>query len=227
LPGLALPASWPRPAQWAAVALVSLATALLALHAWRHLRVGARPTELQRGAGLAYRVDLNRASFSELLQLPGVGNNLARRIEHYRQAAGGFRRVEDLREVGGIGPATLERLRPWVCVGSEGAEESEPPADDRPAPRKAVAKAGRPPSQREVALKGVRINVNRASRADLQRLPGIGPKLAQRLLDERGRRPFASVDELRRVPGIGPKTLARLRPYVAVAGDAVQVRQAK
>jgi competence protein ComEA len=50
----------------------------------------------------------------------------------------------------------------------------------------------------------------------LQKLPGIGPRLAQRILDERAKSVFKSVDDLRRVSGIGPKTLEKLRAYVTV-----------
>jgi competence protein ComEA len=57
------------------------------------------------------------------------------------------------------------------------------------------------------------INVNSASPTELEALPGIGPSLAQAIIDNR---PYASVDELERVPGIGPATLEKLRPYVVV-----------
>jgi competence protein ComEA len=226
VPGLSLPASWPRPAQGAAGILLVLATFLLGANAWGHLRFGACPTELQGDLGLDYRVDLNRAGRAELLQLPGVGPNLAERIESYRKAHGGFRKIEELRQVRGIGPALLERLRPWVYIGSDREEVSEVPA--RSAPRRpAAAKSKRVLSKREAALKGVRININRASRAELQRLPRIGTILSQRILEERLRRPFASVEELRRVRGIGPKTVDLLRPYVCVTGDPVQIQAAK
>jgi competence protein ComEA len=62
-------------------------------------------------------LDLARATVAELERLPGVGPALARRIVEAREAGGGFRRPEDLLEVRGIGPATLERLRPLVTVG--------------------------------------------------------------------------------------------------------------
>jgi competence protein ComEA len=62
-------------------------------------------------------VDLARATVAELERLPGVGPELARRIVEAREAGGGFRRLEELLEVPGIGPATLERLRPLVTVG--------------------------------------------------------------------------------------------------------------
>ncbi|HXJ77752.1 MAG TPA: ComEA family DNA-binding protein [Candidatus Methylomirabilis sp.] len=62
------------------------------------------------------------------------------------------------------------------------------------------------------------LDINRATVAELARLPGVGPALAQRIFDERERRGrFDSPDALRRVMGIGPKKLAALRDLVTVA----------
>jgi competence ComEA-like helix-hairpin-helix protein len=60
------------------------------------------------------------------------------------------------------------------------------------------------------------IPINTAGAAELQRLPRIGPTLAQRILAERRKAPFRSVDDLRRVRGIGAKTLERLLPFITV-----------
>ncbi|MEO5680522.1 MAG: helix-hairpin-helix domain-containing protein [Acidimicrobiales bacterium] len=61
-------------------------------------------------------VDLNRATPAELDSLPGVGPATAAAIITWRDEHHGFRHVEDLLEVPGIGPARLERLRPLVRV---------------------------------------------------------------------------------------------------------------
>jgi competence protein ComEA len=60
------------------------------------------------------------------------------------------------------------------------------------------------------------IDLNRATTVELQRLPGIGPKLSERIVAERLNGPFRSVEDLRRVYGIGAKTIDRLRPHVTV-----------
>jgi competence ComEA-like helix-hairpin-helix protein len=71
-------------------------------------------------------------------------------------------------------------------------------------------------SARKLTEGDSRINVNRASLDELQRLPGIGPKLAKGIIDQRQVLPFRHVDDLRKVSGIGPKTLDKIRPLVRV-----------
>ena len=60
------------------------------------------------------------------------------------------------------------------------------------------------------------VRINSASAGELQQLPGIGPALAQRIVETRSRGRFTSVDDLLRVPGIGKAKLAKLRAYVEV-----------
>lgn len=60
------------------------------------------------------------------------------------------------------------------------------------------------------------VRINSASVSELQQLPGIGPALAQRIVETRKGGRFTSVDDLLRVPGIGKAKLAKLRDYVEV-----------
>lgn len=60
------------------------------------------------------------------------------------------------------------------------------------------------------------VRINSASTGELQQLPGIGPALAQRIVDTRSRGRFTSAEDLLRVPGIGKAKLAKLRDYVEV-----------
>ena len=57
--------------------------------------------------------------------------------------------------------------------------------------------------------------MNEATFEEVQRLPSIGPKLAERIM---ANRPFHTVEDLLKVGGVGTKTLERLRPLVRVEG---------
>jgi competence ComEA-like helix-hairpin-helix protein len=67
-------------------------------------------------------VDVNRAGQDEFTLLPGIGPVKAREIVAHRDVHGPFRSIDGLDEVKGIGPSTLERLRPFVTLGGARAK---------------------------------------------------------------------------------------------------------
>ena len=69
-------------------------------------------------------VNLNTASAADLESLPGIGKSTAQRIVEYRQKSGGFKKVEELMNVKGIGEKSFLKLKPLVTLG-----------DAKPAPK--------------------------------------------------------------------------------------------
>lgn len=103
-------------------------------------------------------------------------------------------------------PRPPKRPRPPDPAGADGAAgtRSGAPADAGPKP--AGVEDPRP------------LDVNRASLEQFARLPGIGPRLARRIVEERERRGrFESPDALRSVLGVGPKKLAAVRDLLTAA----------
>ena len=69
-------------------------------------------------------VNINTASADQLEALPGIGAKTATRIVEYRQKNGGFKKVEDLMNIRGIGEKNFLRLKPFITVGAPKAERA-------------------------------------------------------------------------------------------------------
>ena len=69
------------------------------------------------------------------------------------------------------------------------------------------------------AKPAVQVNLNTATVADLQELPGVGAKVAARIVEYRQKQgPFKRIEELMNIQGIGEKSFLKLRPQITVGG---------
>lgn len=76
----------------------------------------------------SHRVNLNRAGAAELAALPEIGPSLAKVIVADRSARGAFATVDELTRVRGVGPATVEAVRPLATVGDADPADGSPTA---------------------------------------------------------------------------------------------------
>jgi competence protein ComEA len=100
-----------------------VATALLALI------VGTGSTAAQEprtppATHAAAALNLNTATATQLEGLPGIGKATAERIVEYRQKSGGFKKIEDLMNVRGIGEKNFLKLKPLITVAPARVERA-------------------------------------------------------------------------------------------------------
>ena len=100
------------------VVAVVLVLGLIVSCVWWTFQGGWRGglTEIDGAQPRAYsfKVDVNRAAWHELAQLPDIGEVTARKIVASRKSQGPFADPDDLQRVRGIGPKTVERIRPYL-----------------------------------------------------------------------------------------------------------------
>jgi competence protein ComEA len=166
-----------------------------------------RDSAMRQGRPLAQdeHINVDLAPAGELARLPRVGPRLAKTIVADRQAHGPFGSLDGLDRVAGIGPGLLKTIGPHV-VFSGAAGQGTREAGGGGGAVGPVAPGGPSP-----------LNINTASLAELDALPGIGPAKARAILryrEEHG--DFATIEGLAGVPGLTRAVLARLKERVVV-----------
>jgi len=151
-----------------------------------------RDSAMRQGRPLAEgeRIDVDVAAAGELARLPKVGPRLAKTIVADRQAHGPFGGLGGLDRVAGVGPGLLKTLTPHVVFSGSGAPKNAATAQKM-------------------------LDINTATVAELDGLPGIGPAKAQAIVryrEEHG--PFIDVEALAGVPGLSRTIGTRLSRLV-------------
>ncbi len=149
------------------------------------------------GVSMDQGIDLNTATPEQLQTVPGVGPSMAERII----AARPFRSVEDLLNVPGIGPAKFESWKTHFRVSGSAAARG----------------TGGVASTSSSNATGGKINLNTATAEELQKIPGVGPSMAQAIIEYRNKNGrFQKLEDVDNVPRVGPAMIERMRPLVFV-----------
>lgn len=166
---------------------------------------GAEVVRLRNPLLMGEPLDLVRDPVDAITSVPGVSAAGAMALVSATadRAPDAPPSTRDLAKVDGLSRSGRERLIEVSKVASSPAFSS---SSREPSARKAASSASREP-----------VAINTATQAELERLPGIGPSLAAKIVADRAAKgPFRSVDDLDRVAGIGPATVERLRPMAVL-----------
>lgn len=138
--------------------------------------------EVRHAAALGWRLDVNRATAGDWIRLPGCTAHQADLLQRLQAGGVQLSGPDDLREVLGLQPATLTSWLPLLVFRWYGDASAQPSA---PSP----------------------VAVNQAAAAALERLPGLTPERARRLLRERSRAPFRDLADLGERLALPPSVL--------------------
>jgi competence protein ComEA len=163
----------------------------------------AKSTATTEPKAKSEKVNLNTADAATLEDLPGIGPAHAKAIIEARP----FKSVDELANVKGIGKSRSDRLKDLVTV-------TAPAAAKTATAKGATAKTSDAATKDMPKLKaGQKININTASKDELDVLPGIGPVRAQAIIDGR---PFKTIEDVMKVKGIKEVEFGKIKDMITV-----------
>ena len=100
----------------AAIAAIALSATALSAQTKAPVAKATASSTTASTAAAAAPVNLNTATADQLATIPGVGAKMAERIIDYRQKNGGFKKIEDLMNVSGVGEKSFLKMKPLITV---------------------------------------------------------------------------------------------------------------
>lgn len=158
------------------------------------------------------RIDLNRATQEELSSIPSIGPELACEIVRRREQRGRIESIDELDTLSQIDGTRMQYLRANTVAG-RGPAEDQPPRGES---QRGGPQAARSPSGKRQRQRGP-VNLNRASRDELEHIPGIDGMLAEKIIEYRERHGgFRNLDQVQQVEGIDGQRVRLVREHATV-----------
>jgi len=162
----------------------------------------------------AAAVDVNSADEKTIAALPGIGKKTAKEIVAGRP----YKSVDDLKKVKGMTDGKLKAIAGRITVGAAAPAADPAKAPTAPAPA-AKPEAAKAPKAEKAAKEmgklaaGEKVNINTASKDQLDKLPGIGAVKAQAIVDGR---PYSKPEDIMKVKGIKEKQFEKIKDLITV-----------
>jgi len=197
------------------------------------IAAGAINAPLAQAQGKKSPVDVNSADVKTLETLPGIGPVLAQRIIEGRP----YKTLADLGKTKGISQAKLDAIKDDVTFGSattlaketaakstttaaesKARQQTTPATAQQTGPKKDQAAPLTSTGRASGSLNpGQKININKATAGELDRLPGIGPAKAQAIIDYRNQNgAFKTTEDIQKVKGIKAGTFSQVKDFIKV-----------
>lgn len=158
---------------------------------------------------------LDEAGWKQL----GLRDRTIRTILNYRSKGGRFRKPEDLQRIYGLFPDEYERLEPYIRIAGQPAT----PAENFPETRAVTPALPETMPEKKYTKQIAVIDINRVDTTALLPLPGIGSKLAARILNFRDKLGgFYSVSQVGETFGLPDSTFQKMKPFLKADAGSVK-----